>query len=231
MSRGEEPLGWPPVLIDFYRALNRRQYERLLENMSIRAAGATLLDAGCGSGLRSLMFHELGFRVTAVDIADAALKKLRRAGDDIRIVCSTLADFTVPDNAFDIVHCADVLYHILDDGEWRRSLENLTRIAKRYVIIKGGVADTRPFMTAPHVRFRPHALLVSTMKTLGFVRAGSVPVKVALRSWNYPLLVRLPRLTIRLERLLIDNRHMSGSDVLEAFIKAPSAAESVNGAG
>lgn len=74
----------------------------------------TLLDAGCGTGLFSLMMAQRGFQVTAVDIAprmvEAAQTTAQQVGlaDRIRF---TQGDIESVSGRFDAVVCFDVLVH------------------------------------------------------------------------------------------------------------------------
>lgn len=73
-----------------------------------------LLDAGCGTGLFSVRMAQLGFNVTAVDIAprmvDAARDNAQQAGVTERIALITGDIESVP-GRYDAVACFDVMVH------------------------------------------------------------------------------------------------------------------------
>lgn len=85
----------------------------------IGAAGRTpstmnALDAGCGTGVFSIMLAQHGMQVTAVDIAPqmvaAAADRARAAGVAQRVTF-TAGDIEDVQGSFDVVACFDVLIH------------------------------------------------------------------------------------------------------------------------
>ncbi|MCS6939528.1 MAG: magnesium protoporphyrin IX methyltransferase [Roseiflexaceae bacterium] len=72
------------------------------------------LDAGCGTGVFSIMLAQHGMQVTAVDIAPqmvaAAADRARAAGVAQRVTF-TAGDIEDVNSAFDVVACFDVLIH------------------------------------------------------------------------------------------------------------------------
>lgn len=66
----------------------------------------TALDAGCGAGTEAIWLAEQGWRVTAVDVASAALDTAARRGQerdvDVRWVEADLSTWT-PEGSFDLV--------------------------------------------------------------------------------------------------------------------------------
>jgi magnesium-protoporphyrin O-methyltransferase len=78
------------------------------------AGAATLLDAGCGTGLFATALARRGFHVTAVDIApqmvQAATERARDQGVADRVQFH-VGDAEVVEGQFDAVVCFDVLIH------------------------------------------------------------------------------------------------------------------------
>jgi SAM-dependent methyltransferase len=90
----------------------------------------------------------------AIDVARA------RVGDDIRWHVSPLHTFD-PGRTFDLVICIDVLFHIVDDELWRRTLLNLASIARPtgVLLIQEHLVEERQVRPASpdrsrHVRWR-----------------------------------------------------------------------------
>lgn len=93
--------------------------------------GAALLDVGCGPGTITvdLARRVASGRVTAVDVADEAIRQTRQAaaGAGVENIDFAVADgyaLEVADGTFDVVHAHQVLQHLTDPvralTEWRR---------------------------------------------------------------------------------------------------------------
>lgn len=108
-------------------------------------AGATFLDAGCGSCAHTVRLARRGFRVRAVDFSESALEMarshLKEAGLDERITLQRedLTRLSFPDENFDYVLCWGVLMHVPEVG---RAVSELARVLKpggRLVISEGNM--------------------------------------------------------------------------------------------
>ena len=93
-------------------------YMRQVIANELKMAPASLraLDVGCGGGLLAEEFARLGFEVTGVDPSADSLKAARDhalvAGLEIDYQAGTGESLPVPDAAFDLVYCCDVLEHV-----------------------------------------------------------------------------------------------------------------------
>lgn len=87
----------------------------------------TILDAGCGNGAVSNTLK--GYDITAADRSEEALRHVKH-----RAVCADIAALPFADDSFDLVLCSDVLEH-LDDGAYRRAVAELSRVARRYILV------------------------------------------------------------------------------------------------
>ena len=91
-----------------------------------------VLDIGSGAG-HWIEFYRSVFdarRVAAVEIAAPAAAALRSAyagQEDVTIEEADVADDLDLGERFDIVNAVDVLFHVVDEGRWRRAVENLGR--------------------------------------------------------------------------------------------------------
>lgn len=108
-------------------------------------AGATFLDAGCGSCAHTVRLARRGFRVRAVDFSESALEMarahLKESGLDERITLQRedLTRLSFPDASFDYALCWGVLMHVPDVG---RAVSELSRVLKpggRLVISEGNM--------------------------------------------------------------------------------------------
>lgn len=117
---------------------NRANYEQKWEHVlaGIELAGiepggppADLLDAGCGTGLFTKRFVELGYTVTALDFTQTGIDIAKAAvPGDVTWVVGAIADFD-PGRTYAVVACVDVTFHIVDDEVWRATVRNLGRLA------------------------------------------------------------------------------------------------------
>ena len=110
-----------PTLDEF----NERLLDRILESIS-PVAGASVLDAGCGSGAHSFRFAARGFETTGFDVSkgmlEIARKKARDLNLDVEFKHGDLIEGTGLEGPFDMIHCRGVLMHI---SQWRKVAQNL----------------------------------------------------------------------------------------------------------
>lgn len=136
----------------------------------------TLLDAGCGKGWFSHALARSGFRVLGLDSSPRAIDEARTSDADERTVFAQgdLTDAPIF-GAFDVVIVVDVLFHVLDDSHWTRSVESLASACA-----PGGtllVTDTFMDTTADlggYIRLRPPAMYGTVLDAAGFRRTGSL---------------------------------------------------------
>lgn len=94
------------------------------------AAPVDILDAGCGKGIFSRGMAECGYRVTGFDPSEQAISLCKqRARHREQYSVSTIAHYP-SSRLFDLVYSIDVLFHIMDDSEWRESVARLCRLVK-----------------------------------------------------------------------------------------------------
>lgn len=103
-----------------------RVFRRTVRTMSIDPRGARVLDVGPGTGFYTRRWLRLGARVTGVDIADSAVRRLR-----VQFPGATFVrhDISEPDpglpSGYDVVDAFDVLFHIVDDDRYRQAIGNV----------------------------------------------------------------------------------------------------------
>jgi ubiquinone/menaquinone biosynthesis C-methylase UbiE len=110
--------------------------ERVIAGFLTPVADATILDVGTGTGRAAIALARLGARVTGVDASAEMLavggRRAREAGVDVTFRRGDAHQLDFPDRAFDAVVCLRVLMHTPD---WRRSLAELCRVAKRRIVL------------------------------------------------------------------------------------------------
>lgn len=145
------------VPLSMIRRTVREGHEQMLaqaESWLLAACpGGTLLDAGCGTGLFSIMMARHGFSVTAVDIAprmvEVARANAQQAGVADRIQFQ-VGDAESVEGRFDAVACFDVLVHYP-----RESFTDLCRVLAR--------RSTGPFIFT----YAPYNRLLALMHWVG----------------------------------------------------------------
>jgi cyclopropane fatty-acyl-phospholipid synthase-like methyltransferase len=120
-------------------------------------AGATrILDAGCGTGWFTRRAAKLGFaEIDAVDFSTTAAEIAQRNAPTSRVRVAEL-DAITSTQPYDVVMCIDVLFHVVDEAAWARSVHNLAALAGRdgaLVIQDSFDAPGNP-QPASHVCFR-----------------------------------------------------------------------------
>ena len=82
-----------------------------------------LLDAGCGKGWLTDALSTVGHDVTGIDCSPTAIEICRKHRQGT-FAEAALHEFSDP-AGFDAAISLDVMFHILDDDVWQRSLRNL----------------------------------------------------------------------------------------------------------
>ncbi len=119
---------------------NRADYEakwaRIRPFVEQLPAGRPVLDAGCGNGFLTARLRHLGLQVEGVDFSEAAIAAARaRLGAEPALSVSPLDRFR-PGHRYHAVVSIDVLFHIVDDDLWRRTVENLGQLATGELLIQ-----------------------------------------------------------------------------------------------
>lgn len=143
-------------------ARNQVDYDEKLRRVSDVVAGlrdegaASALDAGCGTGVFTGLLLSKGFDVTAIDFSPTSVTMVRERFPELRDAAVSSLSGYASSEGFDLVMCIDVLFHVVDDDEWRRSVENLERL-----VVPGGALVIQEHLVAPsderrdlHTRWR-----------------------------------------------------------------------------
>jgi ubiquinone/menaquinone biosynthesis C-methylase UbiE len=126
-----------PDIVDVHFEACRAAYADLLARAGI-AAGAHVLDAGCGSGSYLPLIAGLvgpAGRITAVDLApenvEAVRRRLRLWSSPCPVSAEVAALSRLPyaDDTFDVVWCANTTQY-LDDAELAAALAELRRVVR-----------------------------------------------------------------------------------------------------
>jgi len=113
-------------------------------------SGDALLDAGCGVGMLTPLYMEMGFIVMGVDFSETAIAQARLRCPAAAFHSADLARLQLR-RAFDVIVVADVLQHIIDDHRFRATLERLREHMK-----KDGCLIVLDSFSVPNEKSAPH---------------------------------------------------------------------------
>jgi 2-polyprenyl-3-methyl-5-hydroxy-6-metoxy-1,4-benzoquinol methylase len=100
-----------------------------------RAAGLSVLDAGCGEGYGAALLAEVAGRVVGVDRpAAVAVARRRHAGGRLEFRAADLAHVGEIGERFDLVLCCQVIEHLPDPAGLLRALAGLVEPAGELVV-------------------------------------------------------------------------------------------------
>lgn len=107
----------------WYRG-RRRVLERAIERLGL-PDGASILDAGCGSGRNMVELARHG-TVTGVELSDTSVRLARERGVG-EVVEGSVMDMPFDEGSFDLTVSLDVIEHLQDDVGALRELRRVTK--------------------------------------------------------------------------------------------------------
>jgi 2-polyprenyl-3-methyl-5-hydroxy-6-metoxy-1,4-benzoquinol methylase len=153
-----------------------------------------VLDVGCGDGRITARLAAAGATVTALDVAQEALRRTSGRCADVRtVLAAEHGDWALEDGVFDVVWCGETLEHVADTdamlGEIRRVLRPGGRLALAVPnlgpLALGAMALWPPY-AARRLDPRSDELHVYTARSLRSVLADAGFSLEALRSAGGP---------------------------------------------
>ena len=139
-------------------ALPKAAYRAFERELRSRAAGADILEYGCGDCSYVAQLIEWGGRVTAIDISDAAISAARELAEErgfadrASFARMNAEDLTFPDESFDLIVGRAILHHL----DLKKAYASIARVLR-----PGGTAVfLEPLGHNPLInlyrRFTPH---------------------------------------------------------------------------
>ncbi|MCL2439146.1 MAG: class I SAM-dependent methyltransferase [Alphaproteobacteria bacterium] len=74
-----------------------------------------LLDIGAGSGRDTKLFYDMGLDITALDISEIAISRVREVAPGVKTVLGDIADMDFPAGSFDCVYARLALQYFNDE--------------------------------------------------------------------------------------------------------------------
>lgn len=138
-----------------------------------------ILDAGCGKGWLSTQLAAQGHEVVGIDASAVAVEIARKRQPSVRFVITTLEAFR-DWRRFDAVVCMDVLFHILDDELWQRSLANLTEhVAQNGLLVISDTPCNQPLVMGNYIVHRPLDAYLRCINRYGLTLVDRIPYEFA----------------------------------------------------
>ncbi len=190
------------------------QYLRLLNSLNLDDA-KTVIDCGFGDGF-FLKFYKINFpqiEISGVDISKDAKNKADFIPKN-RLYTSDLTQFKTK-KKFDIVHCFDVLYHVLSDEDYNKALINLAQLSKKYVILHEKFVSKSPLISSKHVYLRRAERTSQILNSQGLYLTKEIPTHFfALRLLTYKLNKIMPKTLYKLDNYIATKIHPSAQEYL-----------------
>lgn len=208
-----------------YRMLEE-QYIKLLKEIEIDDV-SSFFDCGFGDGYFLEFFHKNfpNIELSGIDISADAKKKISFIKSK-QLFVGDLATMNTA-NKYDIVQSFDVLYHIIGDNDHYKSISNLTKASKKYVILHERFSTKTSFFDFKHERTRRSDYTNQILNAHGFYLYREIPSHFfAMRLFTYRLNSLIPKVLYKIDRYIADNFHKSRQEYLAShFIRVYKKSE------
>ena len=142
------------------RYLDRRVDERMVTLIGRELPGAaSVLDAGCGSGLYGPALRRHAGRVVGLDHDPALCRQAEATGAYDQVICGPVTRLTDHLDRVDVVFCSELLEHVAN-RELRATLDVLESVATTKVVV------TVPNRLFPHAHMDPTHVLRYRLRSL-----------------------------------------------------------------
>jgi SAM-dependent methyltransferase len=154
--------------------------------LDIDMSRTNVLDVGSGTGFYIRNWQHAGVgSITGCDLTEAAVTRLRQSHPGVHIV---RADISAPgelleSDAYDVVSCIDVLFHIVDDDRYRSALETISRVLKpggRFILSENFLH--RAEQRGPHQVNRTLDWITDALTDAGFEIERRRPMQVLMNA-------------------------------------------------
>ena len=199
---------------DYIYRMVQDQYQKALKQINIREQ-KEVFDAGYGNGyfLRFFKRNYNHLNLFGIDISKDARKSIDFLPKK-NLYIGDLSKFKI-NRQFDIVHCFDVLYHIINDMDFNNALVNLTKISRNYVIIHDRFLNKIGIISSKHVRMRRSEVYNQILNSQKFYLHSEIPTHYfAMKFLTYKLNAIIPKPLYRIDKYISENLSQSTQERL-----------------
>jgi 2-polyprenyl-3-methyl-5-hydroxy-6-metoxy-1,4-benzoquinol methylase len=178
-----------------------------------KTGNLNILDVGCGNGIASVSFANLGHTVVAIDpdpgvsVGTGAVEKLKTDLHlhNLSILTTTAGDMQLPGEMFDVVYCRQAMHHAADLNLFVRNITRYLRQGGLLVTIRDHVIfdakDKRKFLSEhPLHKFYQGENAYTRKEYITAMTMAGLAVKSELRFFDSPVNyfpISLPQLRAR----------------------------------
>jgi 2-polyprenyl-3-methyl-5-hydroxy-6-metoxy-1,4-benzoquinol methylase len=177
--------------------MRRQVFRRHLASLKVNLSGADVLDIGSGTGFWLDEWRFQGAKsLTAVDITEVAVQRLRLKFEDVRILRIDISDSEVQEQLgtkFDVISAFDVLFHITNDNKYHEALFNVAQLLRPngFFIFSDNLVHSKPARYV-HETDRTVHDVTECLTRAGFRIHARVPMFVLMNApFDSPYLVLL----------------------------------------
>ncbi len=161
---------------------------KILPYLTKNISHAHILDIGSGTGFYIARWKEAsGRNVTGCDITSVAVTNLKGKYPDFNFIQADIGDelTNLETNKYDIISAFDVLFHIVDDDRFNKSIKNISNLLKPDgIFILSDNFIHQPTMRAEHQVSRNIEEINKTLSDNGLAIIARIPMFILM---NYPI--------------------------------------------
>jgi len=183
----------------------KERYLNVLKRLKI-SNDAKFLDCGCGIGeFLNFLYQNEYKNLYGIDLSEKAITKIKEKYNSENFFSGNLTeiDSIFKGQKFDVVMSFDVLFHVIDDDDFEKVVQNMCQLSSKYIILHGMFPKRLPFLSCAHVKTRPYKDYLKILKKYKFKEIESVPTHIVT---NRLLLGKLnkifPKLLSKIDKFL-----------------------------
>jgi 2-polyprenyl-3-methyl-5-hydroxy-6-metoxy-1,4-benzoquinol methylase len=168
--------------------LRQKMIEKITKHVDL--INKSVLDVGCGSGFWINYFSKFTNDITGIDISSNIIKRHKEKFSD-RFVFKQV-DITRDDllkvlkKKFYFINIIDVLFHIVNDNDYKKAINNISQIIKDDgFVLTTDMPIYRKDKSCSHVRYRKENFIMKTFSDNGFKLIDSRAIFFAMGGRDY----------------------------------------------